>query len=127
MNDHSWKTPEATVCLVTGRFNSSPYFPALIKGGTLVNGMITNIDVEPTIMEAMGLKKPVHMDGASVLTVAEGKSIRWRKDVLHDYAWKKKFPQTPTSFAVRGDRYKCISFFRDFVMAHELPLMTRIP
>jgi arylsulfatase A-like enzyme len=32
--------------------------PALIKGGTVLEQMIANIDVGPTVMEAMGLQDP---------------------------------------------------------------------
>jgi N-acetylglucosamine-6-sulfatase len=85
--------------------------PALIKGGTVVNEMVANIDVAPTIMEAMGLKKPAHMDGQSFLPLAESKSIPWRKDFLYVYYWEKNFPQTPTTFAIRSDRYKYITYY----------------
>ena len=37
--------------------------PALFKGGTVVEDVVANIDIAPTIMEAMGLQKPPHMDG----------------------------------------------------------------
>jgi N-acetylglucosamine-6-sulfatase len=36
--------------------------PAIIKGGTVVDDMVANIDVAPTVMQAMGLEKPTHMD-----------------------------------------------------------------
>ena len=54
--------------------------PALIKGGTVVEQMVGNIDVAPTVMEAMGLKKPAHMDGESFLPLACGKTVPWRDD-----------------------------------------------
>jgi N-acetylglucosamine-6-sulfatase len=85
--------------------------PALIKGGTVVNEMVANIDVAPTIMQAMGLKEPAHMDGKSFLPLAEGRSIPWREQFLYVYYWEKNFPQTPTTFAIRGDRYKYITYY----------------
>lgn len=85
--------------------------PALIKGGTVLEQMIANIDIAPTIMEAMGLKTPPHMDGKSFLPLAGGKSIPWRTDFLYVYYWEKNFPQTPTTFAIRGDRYKYITYY----------------
>ena len=85
--------------------------PALIKGGTVVNEMVANIDVAPTIMQAMGLKGPAHMDGKSFLPLAEGRSIPWREQFLYVYYWEKNFPQTPTTFAIRGDRYKYITYY----------------
>jgi N-acetylglucosamine-6-sulfatase len=85
--------------------------PAIIKGGTVIHEMVANIDVAPTIMEAMGLRKPAHMDGESFLPLAEGKSIPWRKDFLYVYYWEKDFPQTPTTFAIRSDHYKYITYY----------------
>jgi N-acetylglucosamine-6-sulfatase len=85
--------------------------PALIKGGTVVTQMVANIDVAPTVMQAMGLKEPAHMDGQSFLPLAEGKNIPWRKDFLYVYYWEKNFPQTPTIFALRNDRYKYITYY----------------
>lgn len=85
--------------------------PALIKPGTVVNEMIANIDVAPTIMEAMGLQQPAHMDGRSFLPLVEAKSIPWRDQFLYVYYWEKNFPQTPTTFAIRSDRYKYITYY----------------
>jgi len=85
--------------------------PALIKGGTVLDQMIANIDVAPTIMEAMGLQKPAHMDGQSFLPLAQGRSIPWRDEFLYVYYWEKNFPQTPTIFSLRGDRYKYITYY----------------
>ncbi|MGJ8726404.1 MAG: sulfatase family protein [Roseibacillus sp.] len=85
--------------------------PALIKGGTVVDEMIANIDVGPTVMAAMGLKEPAHVDGESFLPLVEGKTIPWREQFLYVYYWEKNFPQTPTTFAIRSDRYKYITYY----------------
>ena len=85
--------------------------PALIKGGTVVDEMVANIDIAPTVMEAMGLKAPAHMDGQSFLPLAEGKTHPWRKDFLYVYYWEKNYPQTPTIFSLRSYRYKYITYY----------------
>ncbi|MCU0786819.1 MAG: sulfatase [Verrucomicrobia bacterium] len=85
--------------------------PALIRGGTVVTQMVSNIDIAPTVMEAMGLKKPAHMDGESFLPLAEGKTVPWREDFFYVYYWEKNFPQTPTTFALRTDQYKYITYY----------------
>jgi N-acetylglucosamine-6-sulfatase len=85
--------------------------PALIKGGTVVTQMVGNIDVAPTVMEAMGLQKPAHMDGDTFLPLVRGKTVPWRKDFLYVYYWEKNFPETPTTFALRSDRYKYITYY----------------
>jgi N-acetylglucosamine-6-sulfatase len=85
--------------------------PALIKGGTVVKPMVANIDIAPTVMEAMGLKKPAHMDGDSFLPLVAGQPKPWREDFLYVYYWEKNYAQTPTTFALRTDRYKYITYY----------------
>lgn len=85
--------------------------PGLFKGGSVVTQMVANIDIAPTVMEAMGLAKPPHMDGESFLPLAQGRPIPWRKEFFYVYYWEKNFPQSPTVFALRGDRYKYITYY----------------
>ena len=85
--------------------------PALIKGGTVLEEMIANIDVGPTVMEAMGLRTPPHMDGTSFLPLLRGESIPWRDRFLYVYYWEKNFPQTPTTFALRTPDAKYITYY----------------
>jgi len=85
--------------------------PSLIKGGTVVDEVVANIDIAPTVMEAMGVKKPAHMDGQSFLPLAQGKSIPWRDYFLYVYYWEQNYPQTPTHFSLRGDQYKYTTYY----------------
>lgn len=85
--------------------------PKLFEGGTVIEDVVANIDIGPTVMEAMGLQKPPHMDGDSFLQLAQGKRIPWRDYFLYVYYWEKNFPQSPTVFALRGDRYKYITYY----------------
>ena len=62
-------------------------------------------------MEAMGLKKPPHMDGESFLPITQGKEIPWRDYFLYVYYWEPNYPQTPTHFCLRGDQYKYITYY----------------
>src|SRR5207247_1225298 len=77
--------------------------PALFKGGTVVEQVVANIDIAPTILQAAGLKTPPHMDGRSFIPLAQGRSIPWRDYFLYVYYWEKNYPQIPTVFSLRGD------------------------
>ena len=35
-------------------------------------------------------------------------SAPWRDTLLYEYYWEWSFPQTPTQFALRGERYKYV-------------------
>ncbi len=87
------------------------YCPDLFRGSNVVEDVVANIDVAPTILEAMGLRKPPHMDGLSFLQLAQGRQVPWRDYFLYVYYWEKNFPQSPTVFALRGDRYKYITYY----------------
>jgi N-acetylglucosamine-6-sulfatase len=85
--------------------------PDLFKGGTVVNDVVANIDIAPTVLEAMGLQKPPHMDGQSFIALGQGKQIPWRDYFLYVYYWEKNFPQSPTVFSLRGSQYKYITYY----------------
>ncbi len=85
--------------------------PELFQGGTVVEEVVANIDIAPTVFEAMGLQKPAHMDGLSFLPLGRGEEIPWRDYFLYVYYWEKNFPQSPTVFSLRGDRYKYITYY----------------
>lgn len=85
--------------------------PELFKGGQTIDRMVANIDIGPTILEAAGIKTPDYMDGQSFLPLAEGKQVKWRDYFLYVYYWEKNFPQTPTTFALRSDKWKYITYY----------------
>jgi len=85
--------------------------PELFKGGMVVNKMVANIDIAPTILEAAGLKAPAAMDGRSFIALAQGKNVPWRDKLLYEYYWERNYPQTPTVHALRTDQYKYIHYF----------------
>ncbi len=85
--------------------------PELIEGGTVVDEVVANIDIAPTVMEAMGVQKPAHMDGRSFLPLARGEEIPWRDYFLYVYYWEPNYPMTPTHFSLRGDQYKLITYY----------------
>ena len=85
--------------------------PNLFKGGTVIDKMVANIDIAPTVMEAMGLQKPAHMDGSSFIELAQGKNVPWRDYFLYVYYWEKNFPQSPTVFSLRSDKFKYTTYY----------------
>jgi len=81
-----------------------------VSSGMVVEQMIQNIDVAPTVLEMAGLQKPEHMSGASLLPLLGGKQVAWRERIFYEYYWEYEFPQTPTMHGVRTDQYKLIRY-----------------
>ncbi|MCH1441774.1 MAG: sulfatase [Rubripirellula sp.] len=85
--------------------------PDLYEGGKVVENVIGNIDIGPTILHAAGLGTPDYMDGVSFLDLPNQPEMDWRDYFLYVYYWEKNFPQSPTQFALRGDRFKYITYY----------------
>lgn len=85
--------------------------PGMIKAKSVVEQVIMNVDLAPTFLAAANIQKPAQMQGASFLGLLTGKSTNWNRDkVFYEYYWEAAFPQTPTTFAVRSNRYKYIYY-----------------
>jgi N-acetylglucosamine-6-sulfatase len=84
--------------------------PGMIKSGTVIEELIQNIDIAPTILDVGGIETPARMDGKSFLSILQGKKIPWRDSAFYEYYWERNFPQTPTTHGVRTNRYKYIHY-----------------
>jgi len=83
--------------------------PKFIRPHTQIKQMVMNVDIGPTILDLAGIAKPTQMQGYSFLPLLRNKPIEgWRNKVFYEYYWEWAFPQTPTIFAIRTDRYKYI-------------------
>ncbi len=85
-----------------------------IPKGRVVNEIVANIDLAPTFLALAGAQPPagVHFDGMSYADLLMGRSpsTPWRTALNYEYYWEYNYPQTPTTFALRGDRYKYIQY-----------------
>ena len=86
--------------------------PGLIKPGSKIDAMMLNMDLAPTLLEAanINIQKSMQLDGQSALPWLRGETIPWRDHILYEYHWEWNFPATPTTLAIRGDRYKYIYY-----------------
>jgi N-acetylglucosamine-6-sulfatase len=90
------------------------YAPGRIKPGTKISEMVLNLDIAQTVLAAMKIQKTKNtpeMSGQSLLPLLLGKTIsNWRKHLLYEYHWEWNFPATPTTLAIRTNRYKYIYY-----------------
>jgi N-acetylglucosamine-6-sulfatase len=82
--------------------------PGLLPAGADVDGMALNLDIGPTFLAGAGLETPAHMEGRSLLGLANGDAVNWRNEFIYEYHWEHTYPHTPTMHAIRTDRYKYV-------------------
>ena len=75
--------------------------PGLFEGGKVIENMVQNVDVAPTIMACAGLDKAKQMVGYSFLPLLRGELVDWRDHIFYEYYWEYEFPQTPTMHGIR--------------------------
>lgn len=87
-------------------------WPATIETGSSSDAIVANIDVAPTMLELAGIEIPDAIDGRSFAQFLKqpGDLTGWRDSLLYEYYWEPSFPQTPTTFALRADRFKLIQY-----------------
>jgi arylsulfatase A-like enzyme len=84
--------------------------PGLVEPGSVIEPMVRNIDIAPTMLALAGASSPLDMDGRSVLPLLRGEPATWPLELLYEYYWEYAFPHTPTVFALRDSRYKFINY-----------------
>jgi len=88
------------------------YAPGYLPANTVVDDIVANIDIAPTILDMAGVDKmPKQFEGISVLPATLGESTgESRTKLFYEYYWEYNFPHTPTTFALRTTRYKYIQY-----------------
>lgn len=87
--------------------------PGYIEPGTIIEENVMNIDFTPTILDLAGGSMPDGhiIDGQSFLPLLAGESVEdWRSAFVYQYFWENSFPHTPTTYAIRNERYKFIYY-----------------
>lgn len=87
--------------------------PGTIKSGRTIDEVVLNTDLAPTLLDLAGGQMPADhkVDGRSFLPLLEGSPVEnWRSHFVYQYFWEHTFPHTPTTYAIRGSRYKYIYY-----------------
>lgn len=85
--------------------------PGFEKGKT-VEEVVANLDIAPTLLEIAGAERPAQFQGRSFKKLGSGEQLDepWNNEFAYEYFWEYDYPQTPTTFAVRTDKYKLIQY-----------------
>jgi len=85
-------------------------YPAKLKSGRRINGMVANIDIGPTLLELAGAKTPKTMQGESFVPVMDGKAEGRTTPFFYEYFQEKYAPAIPTMLSIRTPEWKYVSY-----------------
>lgn len=98
-------------------YEESMKVPFIAFGGGMPGGrtdttLVANIDIAPTFLALAGANSSAPMDGMSFARQLMGQPFdgKWRETLNYEYFWEYNYPQTPTTLATRGQRYKYIQY-----------------
>ncbi len=81
--------------------------PGLLDTGTTNPVLVRNIDIAPTVLSLAGVDIPERYEGRDMLSVD---ATTDDEALIYEYYWEFNYPQTPSTFAIRTDRYKYIQY-----------------
>lgn len=78
--------------------------------GRVVDSMVLNVDLAPTLLDFAGIAIPRTMHGRSLRPLLEGRKTEWRQAFFYCYFFERNFPGTPTVTAVRTESAVLIKY-----------------
>jgi len=85
-------------------------YPPLIPRPRVVNEMVLNVDLAPSVLEICGAPPLPRVHGMSWKRLLEGDARRWRKSFFYAYNYEKEFPYTPNVRGLRTDEWKYVRY-----------------
>lgn len=85
-------------------------YPRRIEPGTVVDKLVLNLDLAPSLLELCGARSMAGVQGRSVVPLLGGNRDEWRTSFLYEYNYEKEFPYTPNVRGVRTEDWKYIHY-----------------
>ncbi|HIY74860.1 MAG TPA: DUF4976 domain-containing protein, partial [Candidatus Sphingobacterium stercorigallinarum] len=85
--------------------------PGVVEPGSVIDGMVLNLDIGPTVLDLAGLDVPQDMQGESFLDLLDGTSKVGRDQIYYHYYENGEHAVSP-HFGVSDGRYKLIRFYK---------------
>lgn len=95
-------------------------YPSVIPGGSVLNKMILNIDIAPTLLELAGVEPIIPMHGRSFVPLLNNSDAPWREAFLAEYFLEKCVPRAPSWKAIRTEKWKYIRYYGNAGILNEL-------
>jgi N-acetylglucosamine-6-sulfatase len=85
-------------------------YPALVREPRVVNEMVLNMDLAPSLLDMCGIQPPAGTQGHSVKPLLQGSGADWRTSWMYEYNFEDEFPYTPNVRSVRTADWKYIHY-----------------
>ncbi len=85
-------------------------YPRLIRPGTVINEMVLNVDMAPSILDICRAEPLTNIHGRSWKKLLTGRTSDWRKSFYYSYNYEKEFPYTPNVRGVRTEQWKYVHY-----------------
>jgi arylsulfatase A-like enzyme len=81
-----------------------------IRGGRIEDRLVSTLDIAPTLRSLAGATVPPDATGRDLTSLLLSDTVvDWPdQPLIYEYYWEFNYPQTPSLFAIRNDRYKLI-------------------
>ncbi|HEV2170877.1 MAG TPA: sulfatase-like hydrolase/transferase, partial [Candidatus Binatus sp.] len=131
-SDHGEEIGDHWLIGKCGYFDGSYHIPLIVRDprrhanasrGTLISSFTENVDIMPTMLEAIGVEIPVQCDGSSLAPFIAGdpRPIRWRSEAHWEFDFRDPADDSVehelgltmhqcTMNIIRGERYKYVHF-----------------
>ena len=76
--------------------------------GVVLDPMVLNLDVAPTLLELAGVDAPAGYEGRSLVPLLRGEDPVWRSEFLYEHRFDHR--EIPKSVGVRGDRWVYVRY-----------------
>ncbi len=86
-------------------------YPGVVKPGTVMNQLVSNVDFAPTFLQLAGLPVPAAMQGKSFDHLFSNPAAQFRDAVYYHYYEYPGEHSVMKHFGIRTDRYKLIRFY----------------
>jgi len=86
-------------------------YPDVIKAGTVINQMVSNVDFAPTLLDLTNVPVPKEMQGKSFENIIKNASAKFRESVYYHYYEYPGEHSVMKHFGIRTERYKLIRFY----------------
>jgi len=80
-------------------------YPEAFRTPRVVDRMVLNLDLAPSVLDLCGGGPLQGAHGASFRNLAQGRETPWRTSWMYEYNFENEFPYTPNVRGVRTDRW----------------------